>query len=153
MTRSYVWHTDSNHLNESYCSSCKAWKPKSEFHVHSSQTNELQQICKDCNREARGETYAKDPERAKAINRVSMQNVKEKSREYVFQYLSEHPCVDCGQTDSLVLTFDHVRGKKKENISNMIGRGWAIETIQGEIAKCDVVCFNCHMRREEKRRR
>jgi hypothetical protein len=52
----------------------------------------------------------------------------------------------------LTLTFDHVRGTKKGELANMIGRGRSIETIKEEIRKCEVVCFNCHMRREHKRR-
>jgi len=31
----------------------------------------------------------------------------------VFNHFSKHPCVDCGETDPIVLTFDHVRGKKR----------------------------------------
>jgi hypothetical protein len=52
----------------------------------------------------------------------------------------------------LTLTFDHVRGEKLLDVSVMVGRGRSIETIKAEIEKCDVVCFNCHMRREHQRR-
>jgi hypothetical protein len=45
-----------------------------------------------------------------------------------------------------------VRGTKKGNISDMVNNGWSRETIMVEIQKCDVVCFNCHMRRERSRR-
>jgi hypothetical protein len=45
-----------------------------------------------------------------------------------------------------------VRGRKSGNVSDMIGNGWALETIKLEIAKCVVVCFNCHMRRESNKR-
>jgi hypothetical protein len=41
-----------------------------------------------------------------------------------------------------------VRGTKKGNVSDMVNNGWSLETITTEIVKCDVVCFNCHMRRE-----
>jgi len=80
-----------------------------------------------------------------------MLNAREESREFVYQYLCEHPCQDCGETNLLVLTFDDVRGTKRGNISDMVGRGWSMDTIQAEIKKCDVVCFNCHMRREHHR--
>jgi ArsR family metal-binding transcriptional regulator len=97
--------------------------------------------------------YANNKETAKTINRVSALNAREAAREYVYQYLLENPCGDCGEDNPVVLTFDHVRGEKKLGISDMVGRGWSLETIKAEIRKCEVVCFNCHMRREYNRRR
>ena len=38
------------------------------------------------------------------------------------------------------------------NISDMVTQGYAIETIKAELKKTDVTCFNCHMKREQKRR-
>lgn len=51
-----------------------------------------------------------------------------------------------------MLTFDHVRGKKRNDVSRLAADGASIQEIQAEIAKCEVVCFNCHMRRESQRR-
>ncbi|MCL5611152.1 MAG: hypothetical protein M1485_01135, partial [Chloroflexi bacterium] len=59
---------------------------------------------------------------------------------------------DCGESDVTVLTFDHVRDTKKYNIAGMIQQGLGLDNIMREIEKTDVVCFNCHMRREQKRR-
>ncbi len=50
-----------------------------------------------------------------------------------------------------VLTFDHIRGKKKKDVSKMVAEGYSIEAIQQEIGKCEIVCANCHMRREQRR--
>jgi hypothetical protein len=68
-------------------------------------------------------------------------------RAMVLHYLADHPCVDCGEKDLVVLQFDHVRGKKIENISLMIRLGYSEEAIHKEIAKCEVRCANCHARR------
>lgn len=65
----------------------------------------------------------------------------------VVGYLKTHPCVDCGESDIVVLQFDHVRGEKKCEISKMIHGGYPWETILEEIAKCEVRCANDHMRR------
>jgi hypothetical protein len=153
MKRSYVWHNQSSHPDESYCSREKIWKPKSEFNYQNKELGILQDVCRECMQELVHNRYANNKEVAKAINRVSALNAREVAREYVYQYLLEHSCMDCGETDPLVLTFDHVSGNKKLGISDMVGRGWSIETIKSEIRKCDVVCFNCHMRREYERRR
>ncbi len=152
MKRSYVWHNQSSHPDESYCSREKIWKPKSEFNYQNIESEILQDVCRDCQQELVRNRYANNPERAKAINRISALNAREVAREYVYAYLLKNPCVDCGENNPLVLTFDHVRGNKRLGISEMVGRGWSIETIKEEIRKCDVVCFNCHMRRERRRR-
>jgi hypothetical protein len=76
-----------------------------------------------------------------------------RAAEFIQEYLSDKYCLDCGETDINVLTFDHVTGKKKYNIANMISRGYNIETIKSELAKTEIVCFNCHMRRERKKNR
>ncbi len=148
MKRDYNFHNQVNRPDESYCSREKVWKPRSEFNYLDAEHGILQQVCRDCQRQQMRERYAKNKDKVRTINKVSKFNAREESREFVYQYLCENSCADCGESNPLVLTFDHVRGRKKGNISDMIGNGWAIETIKLEIAKCIVVCFNCHMRRE-----
>jgi len=50
-------------------------------------------------------------------------------RTYVTEYLRTHPCVDCGESDPMVLTFDHVRGKKTMDIAELIHRAYLVEVI------------------------
>jgi hypothetical protein len=52
-------------------------------------------------------------------------------------------CVDCGESNHIVLDFDHIKNKKY-NISRMIHDGFSWAAIKKEIAKCEVVCANCH---------
>jgi len=152
MKRDYVFHNQAHHPNESYCSRERIWKPKSEFNYLDVEHGILQQVCRDCQQQQMRERYANNRNRVRTINKVSKLNTREESREFVYQYLCENPCVDCGESNPLVLTFDHVRGRKRGNVSDMIGNGWAIETIKIEMGKCVVVCFNCHMRRERNKR-
>jgi hypothetical protein len=63
----------------------------------------------------------------------------------VKNHLLTHPCVDCGNTDIRVLQFDHVRGEKLGNISNIIRAKNNVGFLVEEIAKCDVRCGNCHL--------
>jgi hypothetical protein len=53
---------------------------------------------------------------------------------------------DCGETDIVVLDFDHL-GDKVNEITDMITAAMCWESIQAEIAKCEVVCANDHRRR------
>ncbi len=64
----------------------------------------------------------------------------------IFDFLSSNPCIDCGCTDPIVLSFDHLSDKKSD-ISRMISDGGTIEAINTEISKCVVRCHNCHIKR------
>jgi len=72
-----------------------------------------------------------------------------RNRKYVYEYLLVHPCVDCGETDPVVLTFDHICDKKM-NVSKMIRQGRSFEKLKEEIEKCEVRCANCHARKTAK---
>jgi len=73
---------------------------------------------------------------------------KERSKEnriMVYKYLLEHPCVDCGETNPLVLEFDHIGATKKEyNISDLLKQQDQRKIII-EMNKCEVRCRNCHI--------
>lgn len=62
------------------------------------------------------------------------------------------PCQDCGHRyPPYVMDFDHVRGEKRFNIgSNLLTP--TIDELLDELAKCDVVCSNCHRERTHQRR-
>ena len=72
-------------------------------------------------------------------------------RETILKYKQSHPCVDCGETDPVVLDFDHV-GEKSFGICSAIPRLIPPEKVLVEIEKCEVRCANCHRRMTHKRR-
>lgn len=60
------------------------------------------------------------------------------------------PCLDCGvKYPFYVMQFDHRDGSTKTLTLGAIGsRGaYSLERVAREIAKCDVVCANCHAER------
>jgi hypothetical protein len=71
-----------------------------------------------------------------------------RNTQYVWDYLREHPCIVCGESDPVVLDFDHRdSGHKRGNICDMSRCSLGLETIKEEIGKCDILCANCHRRR------
>jgi len=53
--------------------------------------------------------------------------------------------MDCGESNPLVLDFDHKDPNKKSfTIGSVARKGWSLEVLYKEIDKCDVVCANCH---------
>lgn len=77
---------------------------------------------------------------------------EEKTKE-IHEYQLEKGCVDCGfKGHPAALEFDHIPGtEKKFNIGEEIGNK-SREVLWEEIAKCDVVCANCHAIRTATRR-
>lgn len=71
-------------------------------------------------------------------------------RKKLYEYVQENPCTDCGETDPIVLQFDHISGNKNQDISRMISNANSWMTILQEISLCEVVCANCHQRRTAK---
>jgi predicted Zn-ribbon and HTH transcriptional regulator len=63
------------------------------------------------------------------------------------------PCQDCGGVFSpYAMEFDHRDpGSKSQRVMAMIGRA-GMQRILDEVAKCDVVCANCHRMRTFRRR-
>lgn len=79
--------------------------------------------------------------------------MKIKSRDWVNSYKTSHPCADCNTLyPAVCMDFDHVRGKKSENVASMVYRGASNLKILEEITKCDLVCSNCHRIRTQTRR-
>jgi hypothetical protein len=108
-------------------------------------------MCKTCRNEERKDYYNTNNEKELAYKYGRQKDRRDQARNFVWEYLSNSVCIDCGEYDPLVLTFDHVRGEKKMDISHMVNQGYSLEVLNEEIAKCEVRCFNYHMRKEKKR--
>ena len=134
------------------CANCKEWKDEAEFNWRWKDLGVRQSVCRDCSRQRSKDFYDEHREDEIARTAEVTKQRREDAQRFMYEYLSNRTCVDCGEYDFAVLTFDHVRGKKKMEVSQMVQQGYAKEAIMAEIAKCEVVCFNCHMRREAKRK-
>ena len=100
--------------------------------------------------------YQKHKKKIIARSRESNKVRIKRNKEYILTVKSESGCVDCGESNPLVLDFDHVRGEKFGNVSDLARQAYSIKKIQKEIEKCETRCANCHRivtynRRNEKR--
>ena len=66
----------------------------------------------------------------------------------------KRPCADCGvEYPYYVMDFDHCPGTfKRANLSVLVKRGASNDVLLKELAKCDVVCANCHRVRTHQRK-
>jgi hypothetical protein len=76
-----------------------------------------------------------------------------KSHTDLLAKLRDVPCLDCGQRFPFyVMQFDHRDpAQKRYTVSQMVSRS-GTKTILEEVAKCDIVCANCHRDRTYRRR-
>ncbi len=86
--------------------------------------------------------------RDQVIARTKTRNgrVRLEVKRLILGYLLDHPCVDCGEADPVVLDFDHV-GVKRFGLSTAASNTRPGHEIMREIEQCEVRCANCHRRK------
>jgi hypothetical protein len=138
-------------MSKKTCPGCNTTKPLTEFNWKCKALGVRQVRCRCCTAAQVRRHYKRN--RHYYITKARARNncVYQDQRERVLAYLSEHPCVDCGEADVVCLEFDHVRGRKRGNVAHILGdHSW--EVIEAEIAKCVVRCANCHRRKTARQR-
>lgn len=101
-------------------------------------------LCRGCRTVYNREYYHQRLNKTKMLE--GKQRRRKETRQAIYDYLKEHPCVECGESDPVVLDFDHLdKSQKTYNVANMLT--CSFETIETEILKCRVLCANCHRRR------
>ena len=132
------------------CYRCGETKPVEEFAWRRKALGQRDTFCRPCRSEYGKEHYAAHRERYIEQARVQEQRLLRDRTEYLLEYFQTHPCLDCGETDPVVLEFDHLRDKLFSVGQQLTRRSWA--SILAEMEKCEVVCANCHRRRTARRR-
>lgn len=144
------------------CKTCTIEKPREDFPLYKSgpKAGQLASAsCKACKNKKqaadngsidytpRGYYRQSDEMRKNAKSRYRKRK-RIRIREYVRSVLSGASCTDCQETDIVVLQFDHRDPAVKSfDISVAMNGSISLDRIKAEIAKCDVVCANCHIRR------
>ena len=131
------------------CNKCNTVKSIDEFNwKHKDKVRHS--YCRICSNKISCTHYKENPQPYKERSKAFRNEVRASNRLLLSEYLRTHPCVDCGESDPIVLQFDHVKGQKKKTISEMKNTSYSWETIEEEIDKCEVRCANCHTRRTSK---
>lgn len=121
------------------CIDCKQQFPLDHFQSRGGKRkHERLPRCVSCARDYQRKWHQKN--RDKRLKR--RQERKQEIRRWVLDYLSSNPCVKCGETDPVVLEFDHLRDKTLI-VSRLIA-GYGLDSVKHEVAKCQVMCANCH---------
>lgn len=120
------------------CKMCGEEKPLSEYYGNYKTKDGHLSWCKPCT----VKRYRKG-----VLERAA------KVRAYIAGIKMERGCTDCGfRGHPAALEFDHLPGFVKEHRIATLSAGAKREKIDAEIAKCEVVCANCHAIRTANRR-
>ena len=131
------------------CYTCKADKDVVEFNKNKSKADGLNSICKECSRNRSKRYYIENKTKHVGVIEYRKKRIIAENKDFIAKYLQNNPCVDCGESDIVVLDFDHLDNKRND-ISKMLAAGWSQKSIVDEIAKCVVRCSNCHRRKTAK---
>lgn len=133
------------------CNQCGETKPLSEFGDHKGNPQGKSYMCKPCRRTYDNRRYKNNPQDGRDRSAKHKVIKYELNKTRIWAELQK-PCVDCGLVDPVVMEFDHRPNEKKlYNIGAMVGNTYSIATLDRELAKCDIVCANCHRHRTNKR--
>lgn len=126
------------------CNHCLQEKPEEEFNWRYKSLGIRHPTCRICQHK-HNKKYFEGDAKQRHLQQVKERKIaaREVAKQYVWDYLSTHPCLHCGESDPVVLEFHHT-GDKENEISVLAGAGYPVETIQKEIDRCIVLCANCH---------
>ncbi|MCA1615336.1 MAG: hypothetical protein LC800_14785 [Acidobacteria bacterium] len=128
-----------------HCTSCGQEKLESEF---SRKGEGLQDRCKACFAEYHRRYYEKNKALYAAKNRRNKSRQRARLKAILVAE-KQRPCADCGGVfHPWVMEFDHRDAADKVGaVGNLVSRGCTDERLLAEMAKCDIVCANCHRMR------
>ena len=125
------------------CSRCSRMLPASAFN----RSGEGRQWwCRECFRtyfRQRGDVHLEQVYATRARRRSE-------AAAFIETHLASRQCADCGLHDRAVLEFDHL-GDKRANVATLRYAGTGLQALAAEVAKCDIVCTNCHRKRTASR--
>lgn len=74
---------------------------------------------------------------------VRVMKLYNEKKEYIENYKKTHPCERCGYDNYKAIVFHH-RDESTKSFELSQGKHRSYAQIDAEIAKCEVLCANCH---------
>lgn len=67
------------------------------------------------------------------------------AKELLIREAKKAPCTDCKTTyPPYVMDFDHIPEKGEKSFGLNLAHAHTLDEVVAEMAKCEVVCYNCH---------
>lgn len=138
-------------MEEKFCNGCQKSKPQTTDHF-GRRGNGFQSRCKECQGNYHKQHYIDNSEAYKERAAERNKKIIVEVREFI-RSKKDVPCQDCGiKYPYYVMDFDHREGVVKDyNVAAMARQKLSLDLVIEEVAKCDVVCSNCHRIRTHNR--
>jgi hypothetical protein len=126
---------------------CGETKPEADFAFADIAKGTRQRHCRKCQAAYRRAHYLANRGEYIALEVARMAGYRDANRGLLLAYLLEHPCIDCGIRDPVLLDFDHRDPTTKRSEVARLASSKSWPQVLAEIQKCDVRCANCHRRK------
>ena len=151
------------------CTKCGDDKEDTEFHNRKDRPKGKASMCAKCSNKRWQKYKEQNPakiaqnfqnwkdtpgnmERLKVLWAQRDRNREKRLRE-ILNTIKDAPCQDCDvKYPSYVLDFDHRPGETKLFNVGHVSKAGSVKRLLEEIAKCDLVCSNCHRIRTHNRK-
>ena len=123
------------------CAKCKLEKSLESYNKNKTRKDGHQSICRVCSNKNSTKYYNADPK----THRERVSKLRQKIINWLNVKKSTLKCEICNENHISCLQFHHLKDKKF-TIGHAINLGYSIPKIEIEIAKCKVLCANCHFK-------
>lgn len=97
--------------------------------------------------------YERNAATVKARAATMREQCRQRNREHLAALKTDKACADCGVSyPPYVMQFDHIGEDKDRALAVMAQAPVSLARLDAEIAKCELVCANCHAARTWQRR-
>ena len=122
------------------CPKCKETMQTTLFSSNKSKPDGLQRVCKQCSRDANIKSYNKHKKRYHSRSQAYTQKTLNELKEYK----ASQTCQKCGNDKYYLLEFHHLDPSTKDGDVSTLAKTKGKRAVWDEIAKCVVLCKNCH---------
>lgn len=129
-------------MNKKTCTGCKVEKDIDSFSKNPTNKDGRNYKCKSCQSKYLKKHYAKNKQYYIDKSKESKDKYRIAKNKIIAE-AKKDGCVKCGEKHPATLDFHHVdEANKSFTISRRYSKG--IQALKDEIAKCIVLCSNCH---------
>lgn len=125
------------------CTGCKQEKDETLFNFRNKEKGIRFSYCAECGKLKTRKHYQNNKQYYIDKAKTHYPRYREEIELNIVEFFKKNPCIDCMETNILLLDFDHMRDKEF-GIAQLISKRASWTTIKREIDKCVVRCANCH---------